>query len=255
MAHKKSLTKAEWDALPEAKRKFFEDEKLYIPDGDNWKLDAEGIEDVSGLRSALQKERDAKALAEKARKDAEARLEGVDLGEYQALKAEKDKRETDDLAKAGKSEEIIQKLKDQHAAEKKNWEAKLADKDRELDSVYIDDRLHKVFAEAGVLPDRLGDAVSLVRSRAKRTDKGEMILFDEDGTTQLDISPEVFAKEVFKEKKPWLYQASGTGGSGANGGGTGASGNGKKTMLRSEWAKLTPQASSDYFKAGGTLVD
>lgn len=255
MALKQTLTKAEFEALPDATRELYKT-GVYVADGDNWKLDAEGVEDVSGLKSALQKERDAAKAADAARKALEAKFKDVDPEKYAQLLAEAETKENDDLKSKGKIDEIIEKHNAKLAALKKEYEEKITAKDTELDRVYIDLRLRKVFEDAGVIADRIDDAVELTKPRAKRNDKGELTLHDQDGSP-LDVSAEVYAKELLKEKKPWLYQASGAGGSGAQNGTNG--GNGAKTITRKALSEMSPDvamATMKEAKAGKVqLVD
>lgn len=244
MAHKKSLTKAEWDALPEPTRKFFADEKVYVPDGDNFKLDAEGIEDTSGLKTALQKERDARTQFEKDLKAEREKFKDVDLDEYNALKAEKDSRDTDDLKSKGKVDELLENQRQKYekllADEKKKSADESARLNAELDRVTIDTAFRAAYEKAGVIPDRIDDAVALTRSQAKRED-GKLVLYDTDGL-KLDINIDTYAKEVLKNARPYLYQASANGGTGAQNGTHGA--NGAKTYKRADWEKLPPAQQS-----------
>lgn len=237
MAHKKSLTRAEWEALPEPTRKFFSDEKIYVPDGDNWKLDAEGVEDVSGLKTALQKERDARAQFEKDLKAEREKLSGVDLEEYQRLKAEADSKETDDLKAKGKIDELIEKGKQREKAINDAWQKRFDDLTAEFNTLRVDHRLRKAFEDGGVIPDRIDDAVLHAKQIVKLTEKGDLQILDRDGTP-MDASIETYAKDLLKESKPWLYAASGAGGSGApsTSGGT----NGKKTVTRDALSKMLP---------------
>ncbi len=234
MGLKAKLTKEEFDKLPEAHREF------YKQSGNDYILDAEGVEDVSGLKGALDKERKAAADAAKALKAEQEKYAGVDVDEYKRFKTEADNKDTEDLKKKGQFDEFIEKQNKKLADQKAEYEARLKAKDDELDKIIVDNGLRKAFEAGGVMPDRITDAVQLIRSRAKRNDKGDLIILDEDGETPLDASPETFAKELFKEQKPWLYAASGAGGSGAQGSGNG-NGTGKKTIKRSEYDAMSIQ--------------
>lgn len=215
MAHKQTLTKAEWDALPEATRKFFTDEKVYVPDGENWKLDADDSESVGKLSAALKKERDARAQFEKDLKAERDKLSGVDLEEYNRLKAEKDLKETDDLKSKGKIDEIIEKQNIKLAELKKDYDAKLTAKEEELNTFRIDLRLRAAAEKGGVLPDVLDDVVDLHRKRVRFTEKGDLQILDRDDTP-LDVSVEGYFKEVYPQTPSgmYYYKPSGVGGIG-----------------------------------------
>ena len=81
---------------------------LYEQSDSGYRLQVKGVEfpeDVEGLKSALQKERQAAKEAAQRLKQ----LEGVDLDEYKALRAEREKKEEENAAKRGEFEKLIQK--------------------------------------------------------------------------------------------------------------------------------------------------
>jgi len=100
---KAKLTKNEYDALPEAKR---ED---YRQEGEEWFLDAEGIEDVSGLKSALRKQQEEN---KKIKDEQRARADLYkDLDPEKAREAMKklEELENKSLMDEGKFEELFAK--------------------------------------------------------------------------------------------------------------------------------------------------
>lgn len=95
MALKLKLTKAEFDKLPA-------DVKAeYLPDGDAYKLDVDGIEDTGALQRAKQRETEARKSAEKKLEELETQMEEL-------------------RSAAGKKGEDIAKLE-------KGWKDKLAE--------------------------------------------------------------------------------------------------------------------------------
>jgi hypothetical protein len=218
MANKRQLTKVEWEALPEATRQVFTEQKVYVPDGENWKLDADDSEDVTKLSAAIKKERDARAQLEKDLRTEREKLNGVDLEEYNRLKAEKDSKETDELKSKGKIDEIIEKHNLKVAELKKDYEARLSTKEEELNRFKVDLKLRAAAEKGGVLPEVLDDVVDLHRKRVRFTEKGEMQILDKDDTP-LDVSVEGYFKEMYPQTPSgaYYYKASGVGGMGTNG--------------------------------------
>jgi hypothetical protein len=72
MALKAILTADEFSALPETLQEH------YVQHGDGYQLDAEGVEDVTGLKSALEKQKEAARLAKSQGGDAAKRLEAME---------------------------------------------------------------------------------------------------------------------------------------------------------------------------------
>jgi len=217
MGYKKTLTKAEWEALPETARQALTEQKVYVADGENWKLDADDSDDVTKLSAAIKKEREARAQAEKDLKAERDKLSGVDLERYNQLIAEADAKETDELKSKGKIDELIEKHNKEKKAINDGWEKKYNDLTADFNTLRVDHRLRKAFEDGGVIADRIDDAVELTKKVVKLTDKGDLQVLDDDGSP-MDASLDIYAKELLKERKPWLYAASNAGGTGAQNG-------------------------------------
>jgi hypothetical protein len=175
------------------------------------------VPDVAGLT----KNRDD-ILTEK--KKIEEKFNGIDPEEYKRLKAEAAQRDTDKLKSEGKFDELLDKWRKEKEESEQQWKDKLATKEAELNKILIDDQLRRFATEGGIVKELIGDVVELHRSRVRKTEAGALIILDESGEP-LDVSPQKYFSDYYKEKKPHYYAATGAGGSGAppnNGGARGA---------------------------------
>jgi len=218
------------------------------------KLEAIELDNPTELSEALRKERETRERIDKDLKAEREKFKDVDPARYAELVAKAEELEQGELKSKGKIDELMEKQRlvyEKKLEEQKKKDAEIiAGLNAELDYVTVDVGLRGVFEKAGVMTDRIDDAVELTRKKAKRED-GKLALY-EDGV-KLDVSLENYAKEILKEQKPWLFAATGVGGTGAvqtNG----QNGN-KPTKSVAEWQKMSPQESTDFFKAGGTLTE
>src|SRR4051812_38434222 len=93
------VTKEEHAKLPK------DVQALYAEKDGKLRLDGVEIEDTSGLKSALDKEREARKLADKALKDLTKKFEGLDADELRKLLEKLGGDEEAQLIKAGKIDE------------------------------------------------------------------------------------------------------------------------------------------------------
>jgi len=204
-----------------------EDQKASFNEVDGKFQRAVEIEDVSGLKSALQKERDAK-------REYERKLElykDVDPEKYADLL----KKQEDGLTELERYENAIKKQKDeidllktQSAAEKKELEAK-------LQKFHADKEARKAALEAGVIPEDIDDVLILTRSIRSMDEDGNIVIIDADGDPTGKTLKDFFEKD-FKETKPKYYPGL-PGGSGASGGAGSA---------KVDLSKMTPTQRLDH---------
>ena len=100
------------DDVPEQYRELYKED-----DSGKYRLDVQGVEfpdEVQGLKSALEKERERRKEAEKER----AKYESVDIDQYRALLEEREKREEEQAAKRGEFDKLLQKKQSE-------WEKRL----------------------------------------------------------------------------------------------------------------------------------
>lgn len=118
------------DALPETLR------DLYVADGAKFKLDVSGIEDTSGLKSALEKER--KSARESEAQSRAWKSLGKTTEEIQALIEAQAKSEEDSALKAGEFDKLRKLDLEKSQAELTRRDAERASMQKSLESHLID---------------------------------------------------------------------------------------------------------------------
>lgn len=121
---------------------------LYVEKDGKFHLDVDGLEDTSGLKSALQKER------ERAR-DFEKKLSGLkdlDPDEYARLKKEADERADADAEKKGQWDQLKGQLLDKHQKELEASTGKVSAMQKALEQHLVDAEATRALAEAKGIP-------------------------------------------------------------------------------------------------------
>jgi len=236
------------DKLPEAQRAW------YTPDGAKFKLDLTKveIEDTSGLKTALEKERDAvkaaKLAAKQAVADAMKPFEGIDPVKTKALLSKFDNEEEAALIAAGKVDEVIARRMAKHTAAQQKLLDEATSREKAAQETantfkgrVLDNHIRAAAAKAGLHPFAVEDALLRARALFSLDAKGEAVQLGADGEPVLGKDGKtVFTPaewmDSMKEVAPHWFPAGGSGG-GANGSG-GGSGKGK-TMTRAAFEALS----------------
>lgn len=129
------------DAVPEAMR------ALYIPNGDKFKLDVNGVEDTAGLKSALKAERDLRDKADKENKQWKSL--GATPDEIQTLKTASEKAETERMVQASEWDKLKAQQSDLHAKELAKLSETVAAKDRAVMKNVVEAQAVAAVAAAG----------------------------------------------------------------------------------------------------------
>jgi len=236
------------EEIPEAIR------SLYVQKDGKFMLDVEGgIEDVTGLKSALGKER---ARADKAEKDlkswAESGVENPDkvrelLSQLDTLSKLDPKSEAEKLAQA-KIESIRTQLSDTHGKEKKGMQDEIDSLTGQLKEVLVDKEVQRVLS----LPEVKGNSTLLlphIRSKVQmvKNSQGAFIaqVLDEAGNPRVNSDArDMTITDLVSEFRQDPVFASAFDGTGASGSGPqGNPGNGEAfkpgtvdnpTILRSD---------------------
>lgn len=196
------------DAVPENLR------ELYVEADGKYRLDAEGVEDVSGLKSALEKERDAAKKAAAALK----RFEGIDPDEFQRFK------QTAEEAEAAKLSEV-ERLEKKYQREMEKLNGELGKRQSFVEKLTIENELNAAIEKAGILPEHRRAVRALLKEAGAKT----VAEGDEYRGYLGDLPIAEYVAEWAKSDEAAHYVAAGEvpAGSGAQGG---RSGNGSKSF-------------------------
>lgn len=222
--------------LPEALRPLAQE-----ADG-KFKLDLAKLmpaEDLTGLKTALVKEREnAGAYAKFGKPD-----------EIAAKLADLEKR----AAGTGKGAEDAQAKLD---AMKATYEAQIADRDGKFQKLMTErakSDLKAELAKAGVVPDGLDMLATFAAQRIQFNDDGSPKVLSSEGKPMIGSGADHGATlaDLAKElagSMPYLVKDGGTGGSGKQPGSSGGKQQGKQVRA-SELANMTPMEKAAFFKA------
>ena len=231
---------------------------LYEEANGKFRLKVEGLEDTSGLKSALKAERELRAAAEQAAKE----FAGLNPREIRKLIADREAAAEREAREKGDFDTVL-------AQHKKTWQAELEALKAERDALAAAERqatvgntLTQALAKAGVteeglelLQDRLSKRIKSEIADGKRLHR----VMAADGVTPLAGSAsDGFATLddlVGEARKTWpsLFKASGHGGSGTPP--NKQSGTGAATITRKAFESMSASARAAHFKAGGRITD
>lgn len=202
------------------------------------------VEDLTGLKTALQNERaNASAYSKFGKPDELAKR----ISDLEAA-----------AAKGGKGGEEAQAKLDQLT---KDYEGKLAERDTRLNTILrksANAELRAELAKAGVIPEGLDMLSTFAASRIAFNDDGSTKILTVDGKPMIGSGADHgatladLAKELAKAS-PFLVKDGGAGGGGkppGSGGGTG-----QKTMTRADFEKLDAAGKAAAMKDGTNLTD
>ncbi|MHB1065597.1 MAG: hypothetical protein ACYC1Z_14095 [Georgenia sp.] len=171
--------------------------------------DADALVDVSGLKSALKKERDnSKALA--AWRKAFPDKTPDEIAELIATAG----TGTPPAKTAEDTEKLREKWRADIAAEYAPKLSALEAAQKELRTLKLTDKVRAAAIEGGVDPKRIEDALRLNADAFDLDDQGRVVVLDEDGDPSA-ITPEKYWAEKEKVRRPYLYAGTGASGSGA----------------------------------------
>lgn len=194
---------------------------LYKQNGEKFVLDVDGYEDPVGLKSALQKEREA---AKNANKQAAAWAAlGKTPEEIQQLVEAQAQAERDKLVKGGEWDKLKAQMLEQQAKEREQLESKLKAKDSAIERHLIDGEAKAAIAAAKGVPTLL---LPHVKAHVRVVEEGgEYVVrvVDKQGNPRVDGKGEFLSiADLVGEMRQdavfgRAFEASGTTGGGAGG--------------------------------------
>ena len=242
------LTVDTLDDVPENLR------SLYAEADGKFRLAVDGIEDTAGLKSALQKEREAARTAEKQAKAWMAL--GKTPEEIAALVDAQRKAEADRALKGGEFDKVKNQIVEQSEREKTDLRNIIKSKDAAIERYLIDAQATAAISEMKGIPVLLlphvkaavkvvednGDFVTRVvdaQGNPRVNSKGEFLSIR-------DLVDEMRQNEVFGR----AFEPTGATGSGAGGSGGGST----KTMTESAFNALPPKDRAKRMAEGYRVV-
>jgi hypothetical protein len=253
------LTVDSLDAIPEPQR------ALYVEKDGKFQLDVTGIEDTKGLKSALEKERQAAREAEKARKELETKFDGIDPVKVKNLMAKFENQEEATLIAEGKMDKVIEMRteKARNEAQRLVKEAQTAAEQAEqraqkFSQRVLDNHIRAAAAKVGLHSHAIEDALYRGRNLFKLDENGDAVQLGADGQPvygkdgKTPFTPAEWL-ESMKDIAPHWFPASSGGGAGG-GGGKGKPG--EKIMTRAEHDERANKGESlqEFFASGGKIV-
>lgn len=236
---------------------------LYVEKDGKFHLDVSGVEDTSGLKSALQKEREAAKQERQRVKELEDRFKDIDPEKVRDMMAKLDKDGEASLIAAGKLDEVVARRSEklraelmkqvEEAAAKTEAEKARANK---FSQRVLDNNIRAAAAKAGLHTGAIEDALFRARTMFSVDDDGNAVQMDDSGRPVLGkdgktpFTP-VEWLESMKDTAPHWFPA-GSAGGGASGN-RDASGN-SKTIKRSTFDALPFEERAAILKTHN-LVD
>jgi len=161
---------------------------LYVEKDGKFHLDVTGIEDTSGLKSALQKEREAARQERQRAKELEDRFKDIDPDRVRDMMAKLDKDGEASLIAAGKIDEVVSKRSEKLRAElMKQIEEATAKTEAEkarankFSQRVLDNSIRAAAAKAGLHAGAIEDALFRARTMFSLDDDGNAVQMDDGG--------------------------------------------------------------------------
>lgn len=251
------LAKDAWSKLPK------DVQALYVEKDGKYRLDGVEVEDVSGLKSALTKERDLRKEEERKRKEFEKKWEGLDPVEMRALVDKLGGDEEAQLIKAGKIDEVVtRRTEKQRLAHEKALAAaadatkKATERAEKFAQRVLDNHVRAAATKSGMHANAVDDALFRARVMFTLNEEGEAVqlkdgevVMGKDGKTP--FAPTEWLEGMKTDAPHWFPSGNNGGGAGGNTTNKG----GAKTILRTAFEALDPIARQKTMKEGVVVVD
>jgi hypothetical protein len=228
---------------------------LYVEKDDGFEVDPAKFadfefDDREEVAGALEHER-----TERKRLKTEVdKYKGIDPEKARAAQARLDELDEQNLIQSGEVEKLKAKWQKDWDDEKADLVKQIGDRDGQLTKFKLTDRVREAALNAGVHKEKVEDTLLLTERHFKLGEGDKIVVLDKDGLESRSDLDKFFGEE-FKTQKPWLYEATGAGGSGAPAGGSGGGTGGAKTVKRAEFEQKTPAERATMAKEGVTVVD
>lgn len=248
------------DSVPEGLREHYKKDET----SGKYRLDADGVEDVTGLKSALEKERNERKTTSQKLKELTEQL--GDLDPAKAREALKKLQEMEDkkMIDAGKIDELLahrtERMKQDFENQSKAFNKTIEDRTKERDQLngrlselLIDNGLRQAAVKAGIRPEAVEDAVLWGKQLYRIKDgnpvpmKGDQVLYGKNPNEPMPM--EEYFSGLTTEKSHWFAESTGGGAGGKKKGGDGPAKKKRSEMTFSEKSKFISEHGQDAYLA------
>lgn len=224
---------------------------LYVEDNGKFKLDVDGIEDTSGLKTALQKERGEREKLEKQVKRWQKL--GKTEDEIAALVEERARAEEEKAAEAGQWDKLKAQMNEKHQADLQQADEKVSAMRKRLEAELIDAKAIAAIAAAKGVPELL---LPHVQRHVKVDDNFNVQIVDAKGDPRVNGKGDPLTiPDLVEEMKQSETYSRAFDGAGMNGAGTGPNNTGGGAANRTpagvpkSWAEAkTPEEKAAFIK-------
>lgn len=245
MALKLKISAEEWSALDEAIK------ALYSENGNEYVLSVDGIEDTSGLKSALDKERKARADFEKmAKKFGDIGMTPEEIAE---LVKKQEEAERQKMESKGEWDKLKVQLLESHKKETDELKTELSTLKDEYESSIIEREAISAISSAKGFTQLLLPHVKMRIRAVKEDNRYHVRVIDKDGVPRMnskgeflsvsDLVAEMRESEIFRHG----FDGTGTSGSGVPSNATGV----RVPNSQVEWQKMSAQQRVEMARAAG----
>lgn len=153
-----------------------------------------------------------------------------------------------------KNKELLSKNKELSGKVKQSQttEEKIKDLEAEVRRYKLENPARDLMLKHGVLTDRIDVAIADAMKYLTLDESGQVEVLDELGSP-IDISLDRFFSTVYRDRRPFFYEASRAAGSGARNDRKG--GGGQTSRSRASFDAMSAEDQMAFMKAGGTLTD
>lgn len=194
----------------------------YIETDGKFTLDITGGEDVTGLKSALDKERKANKTTAKALSDMQSKFKDIDPEIVKGLMEKAQSENEQKLLKAGDIDKLVEARLEPYRKESEAEKARLADSNKSLSQKVLS--RHFTALSKGLHEDAVGDMIILGTSEFVLDEKADPVKLGADGKPVLgkdgksNLTPGEWLEERRLDKKHWFLAGDSGGDSTGTGG-------------------------------------
>lgn len=239
----------------------------YVEEDGKFRLNVEGYEEPTGLKKALQSERDNAKQLKRQLSEMQSKLteiDGVDLGAVKELLDRAHKDQEAKMIAEGRIDEVLNKRTENLRRDfekqlelEKERAKKATDFAERFRERVLADAIRKAAIDAGVHAHAQEDVIYRASSMFKLDEDGNPVALDSDGSViigrdgESPLSPSEWLESIKENTPHWYPQAHGAGPTGDRGNNAGKKWSDFSETERAQLARDNPKAFEQLLKTRG----